>query len=293
MVNTYDEGREIELISDRQQFGLSWRVLNSTPKKRNDIFYKGSKAVSESRFETLKTALKNMEKRWRGEIDKRFGSEKKTHFEISGGNLTFCFILPEAVRFIQKGFPEMPFHLRLIEGKTGVGIGCGAQLTLSGVYVNADIDKEMKSAISDLSGTGKYKMFRRFCKDEYFLCSSARFVEKHGVEYTRQHQDLLFGRLYPSQEGSYGDEYYSFRPKGRTDEPAIVSDQYFMNYLFMVHEGGIWLTSVSSGGDERVKTIEDKSIFAMARFFVADARIEKKFNLFVRKSMSLLKGRRI
>lgn len=265
-----------------KSFGLAWRSLNSFPRKRADLFYRGSTTVDQVKLNTLKKVLSHMKQKWEKEINKEFSFRKKTHFQISGGNVTFCFVLPHTVKFMQENFPHLPVHLRLVEGGARVALGKG-----SDIICVAFTDK--KETTFDTSAFKTHDISRRVYEDESYLCAALDHVKEKGLAETLNGHNILFGRLYPSEEGVYGDEFYSFRPEGRdNEEPAIVSDQYFMSHLFMIHKGGIWHVFKSAGKSKKSIRIQEERVTCFNRFFIAKKGLHRSYKRLINNTLNFI-----
>ena len=236
----------------------------------------------------ISDSIKKMQEKWHREINLNFkSSNRKSHLEISGGNTTFCFVLPSLFQLIQKAHVHIPLALRLCEHSDGLEAGVDIVLAVAEMSLNNRAFFELK----DFFG---YKISRKFFDDRAYLCASAGYVGKFGRECALKSHYILSGRMsHDLRASQYVDKFYSYKPEGREDDiPRIISDQYFMSCLFMKHSAGIWQYFASCGYDSNLSVISDSNyLMIMKRFFAINSKLDKKFNRVIRKGISLLENR--
>jgi hypothetical protein len=265
---------------------LSWRCLDNFDKISDDkIFHVGKINLSHIKRANLQIIFANLRNKWKQKLDELVQSwheERRTHFEISGGNYTFFFILPEILTHIRQRFPHLRVKLSLYEGETHL-LERNSDIFLTSFSFTGI--KSIKSAL--MAG---YKIFRKSYQDSMFFAASKEAVQKFGgIANTLAKHDFLFNRYYSrSARDIQIWPGYSFIPEGREqDMPRVSVDQYFLKYVLMCNSIGI--------GHVHKKTMHNQQIVMLreidlpyTRFCIVKDYLNSKYNSIARDLMKVL-----
>jgi len=213
---------------------INWAIINHDDEISIPFLNKGSN-LSYTNRRGLREYINDFTKKWEREISRlSLKASGKTHFRIGGGNYSFFFMMPKAVKTMQKLYPLMSVSLELFEPRhTDHVVAAGMDYCLG----LTDIDGSLKS--------GSYRGSRRMIKDALNFCVSKEvFTEYEGdVSRILQSYNTLYGRPYLT--GERKQELKNELPiPGRENETArISSDHEFLSYLLLKKSAGIWAMS--------------------------------------------------
>lgn len=268
-------------------FALSWKCLNTFPKSQKNMFLKGDFKLEADKLLSLKQAFEKMRNKWSKELASKFQQPKKSHFQISGGNVTFCFVLPKTVKLIQKKFPYLPICLRSIEGGPGGALDMGVDITFTALKASSKGSVIFEKEPKDFKD---FQVSRKMYEDKSYLCAASDIVRKSNKNEVLNKLNILLGRLHSLEEKNEEDQFYAFKPQKREDEePKIISDQFFMSYLFMLHSAGIWHTFTSSGLNPKISRLQDSHVSLFERRFISSKNLAQKYNHLINKTIKFLK----
>lgn len=244
---------------------LNWKCVDNFDKVPNrKIFLVGETDVTPFQRAKLRKAFTELKDKWANKIVDLFREEEKRHLHLTGGNYTFFFVLPHAIKWIRAKHPFLPVSLTLFErGPDVLNLDSGEyDIVLTTLY-RADV-VEQKS-IHHLYDTLRLKY-----DDEVFLASSTDSVNIFGSKQAvLDEHDVLFGRFYEKETGHEEMQLYSTIPHGREGvKPRVVVDQYFLKYLLMQYSVGIGHMFRSMRHSDDLSVLDEKSVSQMQRLSV-------------------------
>lgn len=262
-----------------KELNLSWKFLNSTSANRNIEANNLSLKLSNAKFQYLNSLAKKMNQNWKEKIKNKFGLDSGQRFVISAGNMTSAFVLPNALSFFASRFPRVPILAVRLESAVRVWSDellkhdVDLMICVLNVATGVKIDY-----LKDLVDFSKIKVFRNYVDDKGLLVVAKSKLSKFDKDFLLKNDNILFGRIKPGISLA-NDNFYSSAPKGREKEqPKIISEHYFMSYLLMEQEVGIWHTFNNSFDKNKHAILDDKPLAVLRRHTICKADLAKKFN---------------
>ncbi len=217
---------------------LKWKCIDNFRKMdKNKMFFSGRYSPSTSMIETLTPIFEDIKKRYTKQINDLFFKPKR-YLNICGGQYTFFFILPKMLKYIATKYPFFSVHLILDEIRPDNIDDYDYDFVASVIYTSTDgkIDKKFIKKVKNK----KYYTSKQTYDDRMLLASSKTALDKYfNHDNIIKNHEILFGRFI-EETNRYYDHYIS--PKHRSnDNPKIVVDSYFMLYLLMIHNIGMYV----------------------------------------------------
>jgi len=184
----------------------------------------------------LRPIFSSLKKKWDRQIKDLFSHPKKTHVEIAGGNYTFFFVLPHAIKWIRNRDRFLPICISLFERGAEVELGDrNIDFLLSGEKLDEPDIEQIKQA-----NKHGYIISRYSYNDAMFFAASKESVSLFGTkDATLQKHNILRYRRY-SLNNMYQLSNSLYVPNGREKVASkVVVDQYFLSELLMRKSVGI------------------------------------------------------
>lgn len=190
----------------------------------------------------LRPIFSSLKKKWDKQIKDLFSNSKKTHVEIAGGNYTFFFVLPHAIKLIRNRNRFLPVCISLFQRSAEVELGDrNVDFLLSGELLTEPDLVQVTQAKKH-----GYIISRYSYDDAMFFAASKKSVSLFGTkdETLRKHNILRY-RSY-SVNNIYHLPSTFYVPKGREKAISnVVVDHYFFGELLM--ERSVGIISIYSG----------------------------------------------
>jgi len=203
----------------------------------------------------LSLLFKRLKEQFEGEINEHFNvtfnPNIPSHYKIGAGNYTYYFLAPNMLNVLMKDFPHMQVSLTLFEYRDFQdfeGLDCGC--ILGAYYLNSDNELSFFRQIKE----HKYNGFI-VGDDRSYFCASKKAVEENGGPINAlQNLNLLYGRSFKNSFSKEEIPYaYQVKPVERKDDLyKIISDQFYLSYLFMKESIGLWITCDSAPENDEI-----------------------------------------
>jgi len=267
---------------------LNWKCLDKFDKmKSQKMFYLGKMDLSYLQRDKLSKLFNNINLKWKPKLEelvKSWTSEEQSHLDISGGNYTFFFVLPNIINYIKTNYPHLSLKLSLFENAAeNISFRPISDIILTSFSVTGFKNQ------SQLNETN-YKMMRKSYQDFVTLGASKEAVKEFGSkEKVLMKHDVLFDRIYSSSQSNIKiDRRYSIAPKGRElVTPRVVVDQYFLKYALMCNSVGISHVHKSITHNKSIVILTRDVIAKYIRFCIVKNTVNKKYNPIARKLIKL------
>lgn len=228
---------------------INWAMINRDDEISIPFLNKESKLSYVNR-RGLREYINDFTKKWEKEITMlSVKATGKTHFRVGGGNYTFFFIMPKAVKIMQNLYPLMNISFEIFEPRHTDHI---VDSKIDYALGTTNIDGSLKHS--------KYVFSRRMFKDAIScgISQDALYDYDFNKELALKNHFTLYGRPYLSADRTEElDESYlsggrvkeldgSLRLPiaGRENEPPkVISDYEYLSYLLMKQSAGIWMKS--------------------------------------------------
>ena len=263
---------------------LNWKCIDNFDKVQNKkIFLVGETNITPFMRAKLANVFQEMKEKWTQKAQAIFREEEKTHLEIAGGNYTFFFILPHAIKWIRNRHRFLPVSINLFE--LGGSIGLHDQ--------SADIIITGRSDLlsREIMSQDGYVANRQTSSDAMFLAASKESIEFFGNKLnTLLKHDILFRRDYANSQVELVP-LYSAAPQGREDErPRVVVDQYFLKYLLMRNSVGIGEIYCSMSYEDSIDCLIDAPVARYERFCIIKRDLPVRYRWLSRRLINVLRS---
>jgi len=268
---------------------LSWKFLDRFPKDGNMACLGGALKISVSKFSHLGRVAHSLSRTLRNSIADCFDLRSGDRISISAGNVTSVFSLPKALAVIAKRLPNTPFIAKRVESALTIWKDELARnkvdIMLCVLNVRDGVEEGYLSKLVDFS---KNRVARRYIDDPGYLACARSVLETYTKEECLHSGNLLFGRLTTGVGlRSTNDDFYFSLPRDRAnEEPRIISDYYFMSFIFMKEGAGIWHTFSPSHDKSNCVRLGDEPITVLRRQLIARIGLPRKLNFLVSVIMS-------
>ena len=156
---------------------LNWKCLDNFDKVPNrKIFLVGEMEITPFQRAKLNKIFAELKEKWKNKIINLLRKEEKTHLEIAGGNYTFFFVLPQAIKWIRNKHPFLPVSLTIFERGGDIELSYNSPDVLLTGELKDEPDEEQKRKAKEF----KYIVSRKWYYDSMFLVASKDAVARFG-----------------------------------------------------------------------------------------------------------------
>lgn len=267
---------------------LRWDFLDNFPKNEELSCLGGALKISASKFKHLKQISRKLGRNWKGYVRSSFSLDSSKKLTVGAGTVTSFFSVPRPVSLFAKKFPRIPLFFKRIDSSVEIW---------KDQFVEHKVDIMFGVSKSDLAQKPGYlrnmvdfslaSVYKGFQFDHGYLAASKNEVLKSSVNKLLAKGNILFGRLKNDFKDYSNNGFYFSSPKGREDEnPRVIADHYFINYLLMLEGAGIWHVFSSFSDKKDFTALSKEPLVTLKRHVIFKKKLPKKFQGLLRTLVS-------